>query len=160
MQHMTIVTPIRPRRSRIAGRRSRNAFRVVRRELGVATTYVKSATGVVTLAYVHDAQVDAREACSRRMTIAAAAHDALHAEHSRQAREASAKLEAIDTEAAQVGPNIATDIAELLRVIARRGAISDRNAALRELRKLDANPPATPLRPRPRATSWICSAGA
>ena len=66
---------------------------------------------------------------------------------------ASAKREAIDTEAAQVGPNIATDIA-------RRGAISDRNAALRELRKLDANPPATPLRPRPRATSWTCSAGA
>jgi len=107
----------------------------------------------VLLSFVHDAQVDAREACSRRMTIAAAAHDALHAEHSRQAREASAKLEAIDTEAAQVGPNIATDIA-------RRGAISDRNAALRELRKLDANPPATPLRPRPRATSWTCSAGA
>ncbi len=153
MQHMTIVTSIRPRRSRIAGRRSRNAFRVVRRELGVATTYVKSATGVVTLAYVHDAQVDAREACSRRMTIAAAAHDALHAEHSRQAREASVKLEAIDLETAQVGPSIATDIA-------RRGAISDRNTALRELRKLDANPPATPLRPRPRATSWICSAGA
>ncbi len=153
MQHMTIVTPTRPRRSRIAGRRTRSTFRVARRELGAQTSYVKTATGVVRLSFVHDAQVDAREACSRRMTIAAAAHDALHAEHSRQAREASAKLEAIDTEAAQVGPTIATDIA-------RRGAISDRNAALRELRKLDANPPATPLRPRPRATSWTCSAGA
>jgi len=153
MQHMTIVTPTRPRRSRIAGRRTRNAFRVVRRELGVQTSYVKTAAGVVLLSFVHDARVDAREACSRRMVIAAAAHDALHAEHSRQVCEASAKLEAINLEAAQVGPNIATDIA-------RRGAISDRNAALRELRKLDANPPATPLRPRPRATSWTCSAGA
>lgn len=147
MQHMTIVTPTRPRRSRIAGRRTRSTFRVARRELGAQTSYVKTATGDVRLSFVHDAQVDAREACSRRMTIAAAAHDALHAEHSRQAREASAKLEAIDIEAAQVGPNIATDIA-------RRGAISDRNTALRELRKLDANPPATPLRPRPRATSY------
>jgi len=153
MQHMTIVTPTRPRRSRIAGRRTRNAFRVVRRELGVQTSYVKTAAGVVLLSFVHDARVDAREACSRRMVIAAAAHDALHAEHSRQVCEASAKLEAINLEAAQVGPNIATDIA-------RRGVISDRNAALRELRKLDANPPATPLRPRPRATSWTCSAGA
>lgn len=153
MQHMTIVTPTRPRRSRIAGRRTRSTFRVARRELGAQTSYVKTATGVVLLSFVHDAQVDAREACSRRMVIAAAAHDALHAEHSRQAREASAKLEAIDLEAAQVGPNIATDIA-------RRGAIRDRNTALRELRKLDANPPATPLRPRPRATSWTCSAGA
>lgn len=154
MQHMTIVTSVRPRRSRIAGRRTRSTFRVARREIGAQTSYVKTATGVVLLSFVHDAQVDAREACSRRMTIAAAAHDALHAEHSRQAREASAKLEVIDlTTGTHAERNDAWDIQ-------RRDAIRDRNTALRELRKLDVNPPATPLRPRPRATSWTCSAGA
>lgn len=153
MQHMTIVTSVRPRRSRIAGRRTRSTFRVARREIGAQTSYVKTATGVVLLSFVHDAQVDAREACSRRMTIAAAAHDALHAEHSRQAREASAKLELVASLGVRAERNDAWDIQ-------RRDAIRDRNTALRELRKLDVNPPATPLRPRPRATSWTCSAGA
>ena len=152
MQHMTIVTPTRPRRSRIAGRRTRSTFRVARREFGAQTSYVKTATGVVLLSFVHDAQVDAREACSRRMTIAAAAHDALHAEHSRQAREASDEL-LVTSLCVRAERNDALDIQ-------RRDAIRNRNTALRELRKLDANPPATPLRPRPRATSWTCSAGA
>ena len=145
---MTIVTTTtRPRRSRIAGSRTRSTFRTARRELGVVTSYVKTATGAVTLSFVHDAQVDARDACSRRMTIAHAAHEALHAEHSRQVHEAGAKLEALDYEAEQVGPNAATDVA-------RRGVISDLHAAQRELRKLNRNPPATPLRPRPRAASY------
>lgn len=146
---MTIVTPTRPRRSRIAGPRSRNTFRTARRELGVQTSYVKTVAGAVTLSFVYNAQVDARDACSRRMTIAHAAHEALHAEHSRQAHEAGAKCEAIDRDV-QHADGV---IVEVLNV-ARRGAIRDLHAAQRELRKLNSNPPATPLRPRPRAASY------
>lgn len=145
---MTIVTPTRPRRSRIAGPRTRSTFRTARRELGVVTSYVKTATGAVTLSFVHDAQVDARDACSRRMTIAHAAHEALHAEHSRQVHEAGAKLEALDLiEHDASGPDVAMNVS-------RRGVIRDLHAAQRELRLLNSNPPATPLRPRPRATPY------
>lgn len=148
MQHMTIVTSTRPCRSRIAGCRTRSTFRTAHRELKVQISYVKTATGAVTLSYVNDAQIENRATCARHMVIAVAAHDALHAEHSRQAYEAEKLLAKLAEQAAQF-PDQCDDADKLVRASSR-----DRNAARRELRKLEANLPTTPLRPRPLAAPY------
>lgn len=145
---MTIVTSSRPRRSRIGGRRTRSTFRTARRELNLQTSYVKTAAGVVLLSFVHDTQVENRAACSRRMAVAVAAHDALCAEHLRQANEAEALLVNYATQADQFSDQC-DDADKLVRTTSR-----DLNAARRELRKLEANPRSTPLRPWPPAAPY------
>lgn len=134
------------RRSRVAGPRPRSLSRVAHRELKIPSyEHVRDPrSGVIMLRDVRDVHDDARAACSRRMTIAKLAHEALHAEHSRQASEAAVKLEGIDREVEQLGPSAATDTA-------KRGVVRDLHAAQRELAKLDERAPGTPPSPRPAA---------
>jgi len=75
------------------------------------------------------------------MVIAVAAHDALHAEHSRQAHEAEELLAKLAEQAEQFSDQC-DDADKLVRATCR-----DRNAARRELQKLEANLPATPATP-------------
>lgn len=134
-----------PRRSRVAGPRARSRARTAHRDLKEPYEHVRDPhSGVVMLRDVRDVHDDARGACSRRMAIAKLAHEALYAEHSRQASEAAVKLEGIDREVEQLGPSAATDTA-------KRGVIRDLHAAQRELAKLDEHMPATPPSPRPAA---------
>ena len=135
-----------PRRSRVAGPRPRSLTRVAHRDIKIPSyEHVRDPrSGVVMLRDVRDWIAAAQGACSRRMAIAKLAHEALYAEHSRQASEAAVKLEGIDREAEQFGPNAATDTA-------KRGVIRDLHAAQRELAKLDAHLPATPPSPRSAA---------
>lgn len=135
------------RRSRVAGPRPRSLSRVAHRELKIPSyEHVRDPrSGVIMLRDVRDVHDDARAACSRRMTIAKLAHEALHAEHSRQASEAAVKLEGIDREDAEHGQ---------LDDTAHRGVVRDRNAARRELAKLEAHLPATPPGPRPAALEF------
>lgn len=139
------------RRSRVVGPRARSTSRVASRVSDQPLEHVRTIDGVVVLARVRYRQNEARAACARRMTIAVAAHEALHAEHSRQAREAQLALDELEREAEQMSPD---DLGHVTNAPVIRATTRDRNAAQRELAKLDAHPPATPLRPRPAAASY------
>ena len=134
-----------PRRSRVAGPRARSRARTAHRDLKEPYEHVRDPhSGVVMLRDVRDWIAAAQGACSRRMAIAKLAHEALHAEHSRQASEAAVKLEGLDREVEQLGLDAAPGTTH-------RGIIRDLHAAQRELAKLDEHMPATPPSPRPAA---------
>ena len=148
----TSETPARPRRSRQPGSRSRSVVRFGARVSGDLPDHVVSNTGVVTLGGVRSVHDHARAACSYRMRVAESAHEALFIEHTRQEKEASARLE-------EMWANVDGFDADN-----EAAAFRDRNAARRELALLDAHPPRAPLAPRRRPAAqprcpWPCRGG-